>query len=139
MIPSLERGQNIPQRRQEPDSIRLDVPCGEDCQQDQIGESSTLFVLAEWRSCHFLLVKRKMKIELGEMLGWRQSGIKKFDFLATRWCQDNRNRSNQESKFDFLATRQQLGKIDRGQQKIKIVRTNRQSNLQGWCQQREIN
>jgi len=37
--------------------------------------------------------------------------------------------SNQESKFDFLATGQQLGKIDEGQQKIKIVRTNRQSNL----------
>jgi len=36
------------------------------------------------------------------------------------WCQDNRNRSNQESKFDFLATRQQLGKIDGGQQKIKL-------------------
>jgi len=49
------------------------------------------------------------------------------------WCQDNRNRSNQESKFDFLATRQQLGKID-GQQKIKIVRTNWQSNLRASCQ-----
>jgi len=58
--------------------------------------------------------------------------------LATRqqlgWRQDNGNRSNQESKFDFLATRQQLAKIDRGQQKIKIVRTNRQSNLRGSCQ-----
>jgi len=39
--------------------------------------------------------------------------------------------SNQESKFDFLATPQQLVKIDEGQQKIKIVRTNRQSNLRG--------
>jgi len=34
-------------------------------------------------------------------------------------------RSNQESKFDFLATRQRLAKIGEGQQKIKIVRTNR--------------
>jgi len=50
------------------------------------------------------------------------------------WRQDNRNSSDQESKFDFLATRQQLGKIDRGQQKIKIVRTNQQSNLGGFCQ-----
>jgi len=50
------------------------------------------------------------------------------------WCQDNGNRSNQESKFDFLATRQRLMKIDEGQQKIKIVRTNRQSNLRGSCQ-----
>jgi len=41
------------------------------------------------------------------------------------WRQDNRNRSNQESKFDFLATRQRLVKISEGQQKIKIVRTNR--------------
>jgi len=49
------------------------------------------------------------------------------------WRQDNGNRSNQESKFDFQATRQQLGKIDRGQQKIKIVRTNRQSNLRASC------
>jgi len=59
-----------------------------------------------------------------------------FDWVggAVRWCQDNRNRSNQESKFDFLATRQQLGKIDGGQQKIKIVRTNRQSNLRCSCQ-----
>jgi len=50
------------------------------------------------------------------------------------WRQDNRNRSNQESKFDFLATRQRLVKIGEGQQKIKIVRTNRQSNLQASCQ-----
>jgi len=57
-----------------------------------------------------------------------------FFGLKLRWCQDNRNRSNQESKFDFLATRQQLGKIDKGQQKIKIVRSNRQSNLRGSCQ-----
>jgi len=41
--------------------------------------------------------------------------------LRLRWCQDNRNRSNQESKFDFLATRQQLEKIDGGQQKLKVV------------------
>jgi len=50
------------------------------------------------------------------------------------WCQDNRNRSNQETKFDFLATHQRQGKIDEGQQKIKIVRTNRQSNLWVSCQ-----
>jgi len=43
------------------------------------------------------------------------------------WRQDNGNRSNQESKIDFLATRQYLVKIDEGQQKIKIVHTNRQS------------
>jgi len=49
------------------------------------------------------------------------------------WCQDNGNRSNQKSKFDFLATRQQLGKIDGGQQKIKIIRSNQQSNLQASC------
>jgi len=35
---------------------------------------------------------------------------------------------------DFLVTRQSLVKIDEGQQKIKIVRTNRQSNLGGSCQ-----
>jgi len=40
------------------------------------------------------------------------------------WCQDNGNRSNQESKFDF----------SEGQQKIKIVRTSRQSNLPASCQ-----
>jgi len=40
------------------------------------------------------------------------------------WRQDNGNRSNQESKFDFLATHQCLAKIDKGQQKRKIVRTN---------------
>jgi len=50
------------------------------------------------------------------------------------WCQDNGNRSNQESKFEFLATRKCLEKIDEGQQKIKIVRTNQQSNLGGSCQ-----
>jgi len=50
------------------------------------------------------------------------------------WRQDNGNRSNQESKFDFLATRQYLVKIVKGQQKIKIVRTNRQSNLLSSCQ-----
>jgi len=50
------------------------------------------------------------------------------------WRQDNGNRSNQESKFDFLATWQCLVKIDKGQQKIKIVRTNRQSNLGSSCQ-----
>jgi len=46
----------------------------------------------------------------GEKIGWRQ---------------DNGNRTNQKSKFDFLATHQSLVKIDEGQQKIKIVRTNR--------------
>jgi len=64
--------------------------------------------------------------------------MKNEKFLLLTWlvrlCQDNRNRSNQESKFDFLAIRQQLGKIDGGQQKLKIVRTNRQSNLRGSCQ-----
>jgi len=50
------------------------------------------------------------------------------------WRQDNRNGPNQESKFDFLATCQCLMKIDKGQQKIKIVCTNRQSNLWGSCQ-----
>jgi len=50
------------------------------------------------------------------------------------WRQDNGDRSNQESKFDFLATRQRLVKIDEGQQKIKIIRPNRQSNLRGSCQ-----
>jgi len=37
-------------------------------------------------------------------------------------------------RFDFLATRQRLVKIDEGQQKIKIVRTNRQSKLRASCQ-----
>jgi len=50
------------------------------------------------------------------------------------WRQDNGNRSNQESKFDFLATHHCLVKIEEGQQKIKIVRANRQSNLWGSCQ-----
>jgi len=36
-------------------------------------------------------------------------------------------------KFDFLTT-QCLVKIDEGQQKIKIVHTNPQSNLQASCQ-----
>jgi len=40
------------------------------------------------------------------------------------WCQDNGNRSNQESKFDFLATVQCLVKIEIGE------------GL-GWCQLRE--
>jgi len=57
-----------------------------------------------------------------------------YPTILLGWRQDNRNRPNQESKFDFLTTRQQLGKIDGGQQKIKIVRTNRQSNLRGSCQ-----
>jgi len=34
----------------------------------------------------------------------------------------------------FLATRLCLVKIDKGQQKIKIIRTNQQSNLRGSCQ-----
>jgi len=61
----------------------------------------------------------KCLVKIDEGLGWRQ---------------DNGNRTNQESKFDFLATRSQLGKIEGGQQKIKIVRTNQQSNLRGSCQ-----
>jgi len=44
--------------------------------------------------------------------------------IGLGWRQDNGNRSNEESKFDFLATRQCPLKIDEGQQKIKIVRTN---------------
>jgi len=40
------------------------------------------------------------------------------------WRQDNGNRSNQESKFDFLATLHCLVKIDKGQQKIKIIHPN---------------
>jgi len=48
--------------------------------------------------------------------------------------QDIGNRSNQESKFDFLSTRQGLVKMDEGHEKIKIVRTNQQSNLRGSCQ-----
>jgi len=54
--------------------------------------------------------------------------------MIVGWRQDNGNGSNQESKFDFLATHQCLVKIDEGQQKIKIVRTNRQSNLGASCQ-----
>jgi len=42
---------------------------------------------------------------------------------ALGWLQDNGNRSNQESKFDFLATHECLVKIDKGQQKIKIIHT----------------
>jgi len=60
--------------------------------------------------------------------------FKEFMSHALGWRQDNRNRSSQESKFDFLATRQCLVKIDEGQQKIKIVHTNRQSNLWASCQ-----
>jgi len=37
------------------------------------------------------------------------------------WRQDNGNRSNQESKFDFLTSHLCLVKIDKGQQKRKIV------------------
>jgi len=43
----------------------------------------------------------------------RGPGVYITGAVGVRWCQDNRNRSNQESKFDFLATRQQLGKIDK--------------------------
>jgi len=50
------------------------------------------------------------------------------------WCQDNGNMPNQESKFDFLATCRCLVKIDEGQQKIKIVHSNQQSNLSVSCQ-----
>jgi len=50
------------------------------------------------------------------------------------WCQDNGNGSNQESKFDFLATHQCLVKNGVGQQKIKIIHTNQQSNLRSSCQ-----
>jgi len=57
------------------------------------------------------------------MMGWKLG-----------WHQDNGNRSNQESKFDFPATCECLVKIDEGQQKIKIVRTNQQSNLWASCQ-----
>jgi len=73
------------------------------------------------KNCFFL--KKPQKTQLFQ-----------FNLFQLGWRQDNGNRSNQESKFDFLATRQQLGKIDGGQQKIKIIRTNRQSNLPGSCQ-----
>jgi len=87
-------------------------------------------------------------------LGWQQtsapswscSSLKKLQEKLSKniwvcrfflvWCQDNRNRSNKESKFDFLATRQCLVKIDEGQQKIKIVHTNRPSNL--WASSQSI-
>jgi len=49
-------------------------------------------------------------------------------------CQENGNWSNQESKFDFVSTCQRLVKIDKGQQKIKIVCTNQQSNLLASCE-----
>jgi len=59
-----------------------------------------------------------------------QENLRYFSFVGCQklvWRQDNRNRSNQESKFDFVATHQ-LRKIDGGQQKIKIVRTNLPAN-----------
>jgi len=40
---------------------------------------------------------------------WKKKEVHKSIILG--WCQDNGNRSNQESKFDFLATRQRLVKI----------------------------
>jgi len=66
----------------------------------------------------------------------RKSKVGEDDFFNNElgWRQDNGNRFNQESKFDFLATHQRLVKIDEGQRKIKIVRTNRQSNLRASCQ-----
>jgi len=64
----------------------------------------------------------------------RAAAVPIIAVLSLGWRQDNGNWSNQESKFDFLATRQCLVKIDEGQQKIKIVRTNRQSNLRCSCQ-----
>jgi len=67
----------------------------------------------------------------GWLVGWAGAAIVGQQ-LGRR--QDNGNRSNQESKFDFLATHQCLVKIDEVQQKIKIVRTNRQSNLLSSCQ-----
>jgi len=81
-----------------------------------------------------------------KLLGWQENGAEKksnatggkkneipsWEWLG--WRQDNGNRSNQKSKFDFLATRQRLVKIDEGQQKIKIIRPNRQSNLPASCQ-----
>jgi len=62
-------------------------------------------------SLHFLWMKTKQSA----------CGAHPLAQLELGWCQDNRNRSNQESKFDFLATRQQLEKIDGGQQKLKVV------------------
>jgi len=88
----------------------------------------SMYPIKQWRTYPFENGKKSIflqflwfvkKVPDGEILGW---------------CQDNGNRPNQESKFDLLATRQQLGKIDEGQQKIKIVRTNRQSNLCCSCQ-----
>jgi len=65
---------------------------------------------------------------------WKYQCLVKIIDEVLGWCQDNGNMSNQESKFDFLATHQRLVKIYEGQQKIKIVRTNRQSNLRVSCQ-----
>jgi len=74
-------------------------------------------------------------LEVFPLFGWLGGGADLVVFPSlVGWRQDNGNRSNQESKFDFLATRQRLVKIDEGQQKIKIVRTNRQSNLRASCQ-----
>jgi len=63
-----------------------------------------------------------------------QQDVSDLSSSSVGWCQDNGNRSNQESKLDFLATRECLVKIDEGYQKIKIVRSNRQSNLRDSCQ-----
>jgi len=62
----------------------------------------------------------QQKMENGKCIYFSLSVPQKKFGLTLGWCQDNGNRSNQESKFDFLATRQRLGKIDEGQQKIKI-------------------
>jgi len=67
-------------------------------------------------------------------MGKERDNLSNTFALGVGWCQDNGNRSNQESKFDFLATHQRLVKIYEGQQKIKIIRTNRQSNLRASCQ-----
>jgi len=99
----------------------------------EMNEASVLNILIPMRQCkynlrgcvalvRFFLVQTRTTQKVG------------FFCVGVGRCQDNGNRSNQKSKFDFLATRQQLGKIDRGQQKIKIVRSNRQSNLQASCQ-----
>jgi len=85
----------------------------------------------------FIILKNKIKVKTIPVLlssfALKQASRKKggggeiievFPYPGVGWCQDNGNRSNEQSKFDFLATHQCLVKIDEGQQKIKIVRTN---------------
>jgi len=89
--------------------------------------SSRVDCNVEHRASLALSKKKRVKINIHQELSH-------ITPLKIGWRQDNGKRPNQESKFDFLATRQRQVKIDEGQQKIKIVRTNRQSNLQASCQ-----